>query len=162
MVCFSSNWMLLSFSCVISSRHTSWRSRWGPSKNWQTGWPTCAAWELLKTAWPSTCLTNTPWAKKAAKSLQITLTKAFYMCIFVSCFQTFGKYEAICMIPASHLTLLYYSCRYGNFLHATVTSIVPPTFKAHYFTLHFSLCCQCLYHYYAFAAFMPGSVHQNK
>lgn len=70
-------------SCAISSRHTSWTSRWSPSKNWQTGCRTCTAWELLRMAWQSTCLTNTPWAKKAAKSYWQKLSLYMYICILL-------------------------------------------------------------------------------
>lgn len=50
-----------------------------------------------------------PGQRQQLNSLQITFTKAFHICIFVSCFP---KYEAICMIVASHLNRLYYSCHY--------------------------------------------------
>lgn len=84
---FLSNKLIFSFSCVISSRHISWTSKWSPSKNWQTGWPTCGAWELLKTAWLNTCLTNTPLARKAAKH-KMSLKKELTLCVFKSCFHS--------------------------------------------------------------------------
>lgn len=62
-----SNGLMFCFSCAISSRPISWTSKWSLSKNWQTGWPTCGAWGLPRTAWPNTCLTNTLLAKRAAK-----------------------------------------------------------------------------------------------
>ncbi len=59
--------LLVSYRCAISLRHTTWTSRWSPSKNWATGWPTCAAWVPPRTAWPSTCSTSSHLAKRAAK-----------------------------------------------------------------------------------------------
>lgn len=58
---------LVSYRCAISLRHTTWTSRWSPSKNWATGWPTCAAWAPPRTAWPSTCSTSSHLARRAAK-----------------------------------------------------------------------------------------------
>lgn len=94
---FLSNDLIFCFSCVISLRHITWTNKWSQSKNWQTGWPTCGAWELHRTAWRNTCLTNTPLAKKAAKHNVIKSLLCAYIWILLS------QYEAICMTPASHL-----------------------------------------------------------
>lgn len=64
---YSKHTCLVSYRCAISLRHTTWTSRWSPSKNWATGWPTCAAWAPPRMAWPSTCSTSSRLARRAAK-----------------------------------------------------------------------------------------------
>lgn len=59
--------VVLSCSCVTFWRATTWTSRWRPSRHWVTTSPTCHAWMLRTTSWPSTCSTSTPLAARAKR-----------------------------------------------------------------------------------------------
>lgn len=92
---------LVSYRCAISLRHTTWMSRWSPSRNWATGWPTCAAWAPPRTAWPSTCSTSSRLARKAAK--RSIRCRPFAMSVYCpTCHQTL--YFAVWLTVSSYLS----------------------------------------------------------
>ncbi|KAF3832727.1 hypothetical protein F7725_026392 [Dissostichus mawsoni] len=104
---------------------------------------------LLRTAWPSICSTNTPWAKRAPKSLQITFDSFPYIYLYLA-FNRFSKYEAICMLLASltsHITCSQ-SCELFHSKPAFVSC---------------TLCCRLKLHlHFVFSVFLQAAFNQTK